>query len=162
MGKGIVGWKCKLLSRAGREILIKAVAQATPTYTMSYFKLDSLCVDLNSMVRNFWWGQKESERKMAWISWDKLCQRKSDGRLGFKDLKAFNLALLAKQGWHIIQNPSYLLHKVLEAKYFGSTSFLEAQLGKRPSYTWRSLLEARSILERGMRRCIGNGRSMDI
>lgn len=50
VGKGIVGWKCKLLSRAGREILIKVVAQATPTYTMSYFKLDSLCVDLNSMV----------------------------------------------------------------------------------------------------------------
>ena len=55
-------------------------------------------MDLNSMVRNFWWGQKENERKMAWISWDKLCQRKSEGELGFKDLKVFNLALLAKQG----------------------------------------------------------------
>lgn len=81
-------------------------------------------MDLNSMVRNFWWGQKENERKMAWISWDKLCQRKSEGELGFKDLKVFNLALLAKQGWRFIQNPSSLLHKVLKAKYFGSTSFL--------------------------------------
>lgn len=113
-------------------------------------------MDLNSMVRNFWWGQKENERKMAWISWDKLCQRKSEGELGFKDLKVFNLALLAKQGWRFIQNPSSLLHKVLKAKYFGSTSFLEAQLGKRPSYTWRSLLEARSTLERGMQWCIGH------
>lgn len=127
VGRRIAGWKGELLSRAGREILIKAVAQATPTYTMSCFKLlDSLCMDLNSMVRNFWWGQKENKRKMTWISWDKLCQRKSEGELGFKDLRAFNLALLAKQGWRSIQNPSSLLHKVLKAKYFKSASFLEA------------------------------------
>lgn len=163
VGRSIAGWKGKLLSRAGREILIKAVAQATLTYTMSCFKLpDSLCMDLNAMVRNFWWGQKESKRKMAWISWDKLYQRKSDGGMGFKNLKAFNLALLAKQGWRIVQNPSSLIHKVLKVKYFENTSFLEAQLGKRSSYTWRSLLEARCILERGMRWCIGNGRNVDI
>ena len=163
MGRRIAGWKAKLLSRASREILIKVMAQATPPYTMSCFKLlDSLCTDLNSMVRNFWWGQKESERKMAWISWDKLCQRKSDGGMEFKDLKAFNLASQVKQGWRIVQNPSSLLHKVLKAKYFGNTSFLEAQLGKRPSYTWRSLLEAKCILERGLRWCIGNGINVDI
>ena len=66
VGKKIAGRKGKLLSNAGREILIKAVAQATPTYTMSYFKLlDSLCKELNAMMSNFWWGQKDKERKMA-------------------------------------------------------------------------------------------------
>ena len=34
VGRKIAGWKGKLLSSAGREILIKAVAQATPTYTI--------------------------------------------------------------------------------------------------------------------------------
>ena len=37
MGRKIAGWKGKLLSNAGREILIKAVAQAIPTYTMGMF-----------------------------------------------------------------------------------------------------------------------------
>ena len=71
--KKLVGWKEKMLSKAGKEILIKAVAQAIPTYTMSCFKLpDVLCDELTSMIRNFWWGQKEDERKIAWLSWEKM------------------------------------------------------------------------------------------
>lgn len=52
-------WKEKLLSNAGKEILIKAVAQAVPSYTMSYFRLPTiLCNELMRMVRQFWWGQR--------------------------------------------------------------------------------------------------------
>ena len=54
--KQLAGWKEKLLFKARKEVLIKVVAQAIPTYTMSVFKLsDSLCEDLTSMIRNFWW-----------------------------------------------------------------------------------------------------------
>ncbi|KAL0016440.1 hypothetical protein SO802_003509 [Lithocarpus litseifolius] len=67
VGRKIASWKGRLLSNAGREILIKAVAQATPTYTMNCFKLpDSLCSEINSMVGGFWWGRKEKERKITW------------------------------------------------------------------------------------------------
>lgn len=139
-----MGWKDKLLSNAGREILIKAVAQATPAYTMSVFKFsDSLWKDLNSMMGNFWWGQKENERKLAWVSWEKLCTPKFEGGMGFRDLKVFNLALLAKQGWRILENPRSLVHRVYKAKYFVKVPFLQAQLGKRPSYAWRSMLAAK-------------------
>ena len=48
------GWKGKLLSQAGKEILIKSVAQAIPVYTMSVFRLpDDLCKEINSMVGRF-------------------------------------------------------------------------------------------------------------
>ena len=91
VGRKIAGWKGKLLSNAGREVLIKTVAQATTTYTMSCFKLpNSLCRWLNSMVSQFWWGQKDKERKMEWISWENMCTPKVEGEMGFKDLKAFN------------------------------------------------------------------------
>ena len=85
LAKKLVGWKEKLLSKAGKEILIKAVAQAIPTCTMSCFKLlDTLCDELMSMIRNFWWGQKQDERKLNWMSWDNLCKPKADGGMGFK------------------------------------------------------------------------------
>ena len=57
LAKKLAGWKEKLLSKAGKEVLIKVVAQAIPTYTMSCFKIpDSLCDEMTNLVRNFWWG----------------------------------------------------------------------------------------------------------
>ena len=66
LAKKLAGWKEKLLSKARKEVLIKAIAQAISTYSMSCFKIhDSLCDELTSMVKNFWWGKKQDERKMA-------------------------------------------------------------------------------------------------
>ena len=163
VGRKIAWWKGNLLSNAGREILIKAVAQATPTYTMSVFKLpDSLCKELNSIMGNFWWGQKGRERRMAWVSWEKLCKPKSDEGMGFRDFKALNLALLAKQGWRMLENPNALVHRVYKAKYFANESFLNAQVGRRPSYVWRSIMAAKDIIMKGSQWCIGNGQKVHI
>jgi hypothetical protein len=52
---GIKGWKEKALSHAGKEILLKAVIQAIPTYTMSVFWLPkTLNRERNSMISKFW------------------------------------------------------------------------------------------------------------
>lgn len=51
----ISNWKIKHLSQAGKEILIKAVLQAIPTYSMGVFKLPkSMLEELTRLIRQYW------------------------------------------------------------------------------------------------------------
>ena len=148
--KKLQRWKGKILSRAGKEILIKAVAQSIPTYTMSVFQLPvKLCEELQAMCARFWWGQVGNERKIHWLSWDKLARPKIEGGMGFKDLHHFNIAMLAKQGWRLMQNQDSLLFHCLKARYFPRSHFLEATDSPNSSYTWKSIMAAKYILQRG-------------
>ena len=78
--KRLVQWGDGYLAQPGREVLIKSVAQALPTYLMSVFKLPfSVCDDLTRMVRNFYWGSEKGKRKVHWKGWDHLMQPKERG-----------------------------------------------------------------------------------
>lgn len=65
-----------------------------------------------------------------------------EGGLGFWDLKDFNLALLAKQGFRLQHNIYSLVYKVFKARYFTNGDFLAAELGNHPSFAWRSIIVA--------------------
>ena len=67
----------------------------------------------------------------------------------FWDLRDFNLAMLAKQGWRMIQGNDSLLYKCFKAKYFPRSSFLDAKESPGCFYVWRSLLAALPILRSG-------------
>ena len=97
---------------------------------------------------------------MAWMKWDKLCTPKAYGGMGFRDLRAFNLVLLAKQGWRLQQNSNSLFYWVFKRKYFPDTSFVNAHKGRNPSYVWRSILATQPIIMQGMRWQVGNGQSI--
>ena len=82
--------------------------------------------------------------------------------MGFKDLKAFNLALLGKQCWRQITKEHSLFHKIFKSRYFKYGSFMNAELGNNPSWAWRSLLEGRKVLEKGLKWKVGDGESISI
>lgn len=134
------GWKEKVLSQAGREIMFKTVIQAIPTYAMSCFMLPSgLLDDITSLTRKFWWGGSTSKKKMHWVKWEEVCKAKGVGGMDFRNLEAFNLALLAKQGWRFLSNINSLVFEVFRAKYFPAGNFPTAKLGTNPSFVWRSI-----------------------
>jgi hypothetical protein len=129
----IQGWLEKLLSAGGKDVLIKSVAQALPIFSMACFLLpQGLCQHINAMLRKFWWGCREGERKSSWVSWWEMCKPKHMGGLGFRDIELFNMALLAHQGWRMLQNPDSLSARVLKAKYFPNSDLLHAELGSSP------------------------------
>jgi len=50
------------VSSAGKEVLIKVVAQAILTYTMSVFRFTSdLCHKIQAIINRLWWGHKDEE-----------------------------------------------------------------------------------------------------
>ncbi|XP_058762882.1 uncharacterized protein LOC131636268 [Vicia villosa] len=56
--KKVKGWKEKFLRRAGKEVLIKAVAQAIPTYNMSCYCIsESCCKEIEAMLGKFFKGR---------------------------------------------------------------------------------------------------------
>ncbi|XP_075659081.1 putative mitochondrial protein AtMg00310 [Castanea sativa] len=150
VAKKLSSWKEKLISMGGREVLIKAVAQAIPTYTMSCFLLPKgLCDDIEGMMRRFWWGQRDQESKIAWVSWQKLCKSKLEGGIGFRNLQAFNLAMLAKQGWRPLSNPYSLIARIYKARYYPHGDVLNSKPQCNPSYAWRSIFQALEAIRKG-------------
>ncbi|XP_062099674.1 uncharacterized protein LOC133805509 [Humulus lupulus] len=133
--KRIEGWEDKLLSRAGKEILIKSVAQPLSSYAMNVFLLPlELCHDIEVMMNRFCWANSSKKRKeIHWMCWDRLTKPKTVGGKGFCSLRDFNLALLSKQGWRFLSNPDSLASRIFKARYFPNNSFLEAGLGKSVS-----------------------------
>ena len=160
----INSWSGKCLSKAGREVMIKSVLQAIPAYVMSIFQLPHTLIDsIEKMLNSFWWGNgKTTQRGIHWMNWEKLSAPKIHGGMGFKDLSAFNLAMLGKQGWKFITEPDTLVARIFKARYFPSGSYLTATVGHNPSYVWRSIMRARFIVRGGARWTIGSGASISI
>ncbi|XP_023899904.2 uncharacterized mitochondrial protein AtMg00310-like [Quercus suber] len=118
---------------------------------MSCFKLPKgLIKELEIMIRKFWWGYSGGNRKIHWVKWERLCEAKEVSGMGFKEIEKFNDALLAKQVWRMINNPDSLCHRVFKARFFPYCSILEAREATVGSYAWKSILNARDVIRRGM------------
>ncbi|XP_052488035.1 uncharacterized protein LOC105772073 [Gossypium raimondii] len=159
----IENWSIKYLSQGGKEIFIKAILQSIPTYAMSCFLLPkSLCNELEGIIAKYWWQKNKRKKGIHWCAWKDVCLQKESGGLGFRSFNKFNVALLAKQGWRLFNYPSYLLARVLKAKYFPKTNFLNASLGNLPSLTWRSIWASKKLLLDGLCWRVGIGNSISI
>lgn len=162
--RGLVGaWSGREASCAGREVLLKSVAQAVPTYPMSCFLIPKdTCRKMRTVISSYWWGGSADNRHMHCQRWELLMRPKEQGGMGFRDLRLFNLAMLGTQGWRLIENPESLCARVLKGRYFHDTNFLSAIRKKHASRTWCAILEGREVLKMGLIRRIGDGNTINI
>lgn len=113
-------------------------------------------------MARFWWGQRKDEHRIHWLRWGKLTEVKADGGLGFRELREFNLALLAKQLWRLLTKPNLLVSKIMKARYFKGMSIWDTKASNGDSWCWKSLLSAKELLEEGTRKRVGDGKSINI
>lgn len=157
----IQSWSSKLLSRAGKAVMLRNVVQSIPSYTMSCFMIPkTLCQEIERLMNAFWWKTSSANSKgIRWCAWDRMCMSKKRGGLGFRDLHGFNLALLGKQCWKLITEPGSLVARVLKARYYPDGNLLEARRLGGSSYTWSGLWEAKEELRKGLRSVLGDGQT---
>ncbi|WZY78965.1 hypothetical protein YC2023_025349 [Brassica napus] len=156
-------WSTRKLSAGGKLTMLQSVLLPIPSFSMMAFKLPKgLTNRIQSAFTRYWWDDNPETRKMCWIAWSRVAKPKSEGGLGVRDVEAFNDALLAKQGWRILNNPDCLLAKVMTGKYCTTSSFLAVPASSSCSHGWRSILCGRDLLLQNMGKTIGNGESTKI
>ncbi|XP_075655083.1 uncharacterized protein LOC142625282 [Castanea sativa] len=106
------------------------------------------------------WGYNGVSKKVHWVKWERLCQAKDCGGMGFKQIEKFNEALLAKQVWCMMKNPKSLCHRVFKARFFPNCSILEATPSANGLYAWKSILSAQDVVRKGMVWQIGDGKTV--
>ncbi|WJX23528.1 hypothetical protein P8452_12731 [Trifolium repens] len=161
--KKINSWRGRALSKAGKEVMIKSVLQSIPAYIMSVYMIpDSIINDIEKMLNSFWWGDGSNNKGIRWLAWDKLATPKVDGGLGFRNFRAFNMAMVAKQAWSLMAEPEKLVARIFKARYFPRSTLFDAKIGVNPSYAWRSIWKARDVIITGCRWTIGDGKRISV
>ncbi|MCI15823.1 reverse transcriptase-like protein [Trifolium medium] len=81
---------------------------------------------------------------------------------GFRSIRLFNEALLAKQVWRLHTMPNSILARTYKDKYYPSGNIFQASNGPYPSYAWRSICQATEVIKRGSCWNVGNGQDISI
>ncbi|XP_019163583.1 PREDICTED: uncharacterized protein LOC109159926 [Ipomoea nil] len=82
-----------------------------PSYAMLVFLLpQGICREIETLMNEYWWtGTVGNGRGLRWRSWSGLTAPKTAGGMGFRSLHEMNLALLGKQAWILVTNPTSLV-----------------------------------------------------
>lgn len=136
--KKLTRWKAKILSQAGRTMLIRSVAFAIPMYSMSFFVLPQmLCKKIDCNFRQFWWGYKSDHTLNIPLL--------AVGGLGICLMAKTNLALLSKLAWMMTTSNQHPLDRCLKSKYLKRTEFLQPESKSPSSWFWKGLLKVRPL-----------------
>ncbi|XP_016185651.1 uncharacterized protein LOC107627320 [Arachis ipaensis] len=90
-------WKAKVLSKAGKLVLIKSVINSLPIYYLSLYKMPNMVARrIIALQRKFFWGKDDGRPGMALVKWEIVQAPKKLGGLGVGDAVVRNTALLFK------------------------------------------------------------------
>ena len=166
--KKLSGWKMKMISRAGRLVLIKSVLNNLPMYYLGLFKMPKqVAKTIISLQSRFFWGNKDGNSAMALVRWDIIQRPRKLGGLGIGDIVLKNAGMLFKWWWRFSVENSPLWKQVICSCYdLDPNKALIDQHSRNNGGLWggiRSILksdrDAGDVLEMGVHVLVGNGRN---
>nr|GEV07030.1 RNA-directed DNA polymerase, eukaryota [Tanacetum cinerariifolium] len=99
----LVGNNSLRCSAWGRLTLLKSVLGASPIYNLSIYKAPiTVLKEMERIRSNFFKGADNNDRKISWVSWDKVLASKKVGGLGVSSYYALNCARILKWVWRFV------------------------------------------------------------
>lgn len=106
------GWHSKLLSTAGRLVLLQSVIAALPIHIMAGGGIPKSVIKIiHRKMATFYWGPRHH-----WVSWSKLTKPQAEGGIGLRDLNSLQHAFYCRIWWSYHQNAT-LWSRYMHAKY---------------------------------------------
>lgn len=95
------GWKARLLARAGRLVLVRAVLSAVPVYMMIAMEIPKWVIKaIEKILQGFLWrGGKDTRGGHCLIAWGRVARPLQLGGLGVHNLQTLNWALRMRWLW---------------------------------------------------------------
>ncbi|XP_050212856.1 uncharacterized protein LOC126664492 [Mercurialis annua] len=95
-------WKGKLLSPAGRLVLIKSVLSSLPVYYLCSFSIPQSVINtLERYMRRFLWSGSGDNMGFSKVSWNDVCLPIDRGGLNITPMRLKNQSLLLKWIWKL-------------------------------------------------------------
>ncbi|VFQ64920.1 unnamed protein product [Cuscuta campestris] len=140
----INAWNSKHLSYCAKIRLINAMLMGVITFWTRIFILPKMVLKkIMSICRNFLWGGAADYSKSPLVSWDIICQPKSKGGLGLRNIINWNKATIMKLNWDIANKKDVLWVKWIHSRYIQSASYWDYIPKPSSCHYWRQMVRVR-------------------
>ncbi|GJT78471.1 RNA-directed DNA polymerase, eukaryota, reverse transcriptase zinc-binding domain protein [Tanacetum coccineum] len=137
----VLNWKNKMLTYAGRLQLIASVLSVIHVYWASVFMLlKTVIKDTYRILKGFLWNQGDLKKGSAKVSWKAVCEPKSQGGLGLKDLGEWSEVLMTKHLWNIAYNKESLWVKWVNIVRLKGRRIWGIEADTNASAGWKQIL----------------------
>ncbi|KAK6122644.1 hypothetical protein DH2020_043620 [Rehmannia glutinosa] len=135
-------WANCTLTYARQMELIRSVVQGVECFWLSILPIPSTVIDrITNICRLFLWGERK-----ALVAWKDICLPKTEGGLGFRDVRTWNLALLAKVLWNIHDKRDSLWIRWVDQVYLNGASVWNWTPAKGDSLLLKRIFQIRDII----------------
>lgn len=159
------GWRGRLLSQAGRLILIKSVVESSTQHSIqSFLWPKNIAAKVDKLTCDFFWGFKEPSGHHLYLrSWHHLCTPRQQGGLGLRTFHDINQAFVAKLGWQLLSAHENTWTSLFRAKYLKGLRFQDLpHCPQSASWIMRGIWLYRDILLRNVCYQIGHRSELSI
>ena len=142
-------WSSRNLSFAARSQLINSVLMSIHVYWGQTIIIPKAVLkEINDICRNFLWTGKANDCKPGAVAWDKLCNPKKEGGLGFRNIMLWNLAAVNKLAWDIAQKKDNMWVKWVNAVYIREADWGSYEAPNSASWAWKFVCKAKNEANR--------------